>query len=76
MLEACQLPSLYVKGGRVHDRMPECAGNFHRSLVANAIGTKVLSRPLTKTSFSYFTSKTYVVGTQKNRLDETVLLST
>ena len=26
--------------------------------------------------FFYFSSKTYVVGTQKNRLDETVLLST
>ena len=26
--------------------------------------------------FSYFSSKTYVVGTQKNRLNETVLLST
>ena len=26
--------------------------------------------------FSYFLRKTYVVGTQKNRLDETVLLST
>ena len=26
--------------------------------------------------FSYFSTKTYVVGTQKNRLDETVLLST
>ena len=27
-------------------------------------------------SFSYFSTKTYVVGTQKNRLNETVLLST
>ena len=27
-------------------------------------------------SFLYFSSKTYVVGTQKNRLNETVLLST
>ena len=26
--------------------------------------------------FSNFSTKTYVVGTQKNRLDETVLLST
>ena len=26
--------------------------------------------------FSYFSIKTYVVGTQKNRLDETVPLST
>ena len=29
-----------------------------------------------KTIFIYFSSKTYVVGTQKNRRNETVLLST
>ena len=29
-----------------------------------------------KNSFSYFSIKTYVVGTQKNLLNETVLLST
>ena len=29
-----------------------------------------------KKYFLYFSSKTYVVGTQKNRLNETVLLST
>ena len=37
-------------------------------------------RPLNKSAqsknkFSYFSAKTYVVGTQKNRLNETVLLS-
>ena len=30
----------------------------------------------TQNFFSYFSTKTYVVGTQKNRLNETVLLST
>ena len=30
---------------------------------------------VTKNYFSYFSTKTYVVGTQKNRLNETVLLS-
>ena len=30
---------------------------------------------LTENKFSYFSTKTYVVGTQKNRLIETVLLS-
>ena len=30
----------------------------------------------TKNTFSYLSSKTYVVGTQKNRHNETVLLST
>ena len=29
-----------------------------------------------ETYFSYFSNKTYVVGTQKNHLNETVLLST
>ena len=35
-------------------------------------------RPLdrTKKYFSYFSTKTYVVGAEKNRLNETVLLST
>ena len=37
------------------------------------------NRPLVKSVekyFSYFSTKTYVVGTLKNRLNETVLLST
>ena len=34
------------------------------------------SRPVLKKFFFYFSTKTYVVGTQKNRLNETVLLST
>ena len=37
-------------------------------------------RPLVESAYqknnSYFSTKTYVVGTQKNRLNETVLLST
>ena len=38
-------------------------------------------KPLVKSAyqkqyFSYFSTKTYVVGTQKNRLNETVLLNT
>ena len=32
--------------------------------------------PALKNKFSYFPSKTYVAGTQKNRLNEMVLLST
>ena len=31
---------------------------------------------VSKNWFSYFSTKAYVVGTQKNRLNETVLLST
>ena len=38
------------------------------------------NRPLVKSAnekiFFFISTKTYVVGTQKNRLDETVLLST
>ena len=29
-----------------------------------------------KNDFSYFSTKTHIVGTQKNRLNETILLST
>ena len=35
-----------------------------------------LAKCLPKNKFSYFSNKTYVVGTQKNRLNDTVLLST
>ena len=43
--------------------------------------TSLMSRPLVKSvyqkiKFSYFSTKTYVEGAQKNRLNETVLLST
>ena len=31
--------------------------------------------PVTENYFSYFSTKTYVVGTQKNRLNDTVVLS-
>ena len=34
------------------------------------------SESIKENYFSYLPTKTYVVGTQKNRLDETVLLST
>ena len=38
--------------------------------------TLVKSACITKIKFSYSSTKTYVVGTQKNRLNETVLLGT
>ena len=40
-------------------------------VVLQAAQIRVCNRKL----FSYFSTKTYVVGTQKNRLDETVLLN-
>ena len=56
----------------VHEEMMYCpvAKGYHlkiRSLVKSAYQ---------KICFSYFSTETYVVGTQKNRLNETVLLST
>ena len=36
----------------------------------------IVKSAVTKKYFSYFSTKTYVVGTQKNRLYEMVLLST
>ena len=41
-------------------------GSHHRPLVKECIS---------ENQFSYFSTKTYVVGTQKNNLNETVLLS-
>ena len=36
----------------------------------------VVIRTVAKIQFSYFSTKTFVVGTQKDRLNETVLLNT
>ena len=41
-----------------------------------SVHVRPLVRVCSKKYFSYFSTKTYVVGTQKNRLNETVLLST
>ena len=38
--------------------------------------TEALVKSAYQKYFSYFSTKTYVVGTQKNRLNETILLST
>ena len=43
---------------------------------ANKTFWQGFSECVTKNLFSYFSTKSYVVGTQKNRLNETVLLST
>ena len=47
----------------------------HNYQKSPCIRTLVKSAQQKKTIF-YFSTKTYVVGTQKNRLNETVLLST
>ena len=45
---------------------------FKKKVVKNFIRLKCV----TENHFSYFSTKTYVVGTQKNLLNEKVLLST
>ena len=45
-------------------------------LSADDIRTGLLLRERIEKWLSYFSTKTYIVGTQKNRLNETFLLST
>ena len=47
---------------------------YSNSIYNNISGLKLRVR--NKNLFFYFSTKTYVVGTQKKRLNETVLLST
>ena len=49
--------------------------DFFSHFFTSSIGLQIRVR-IVKLFFFYFSSKTYVVGTQKNRLIETVLLST
>ena len=51
-------------------------GVRENSVFCSILGSGPQIRVHNKKLFSYFSTKTYVVGTQKNRLDETVLLST
>ena len=53
--------------------------NHLRNLITAIIVKFQIRQPISGPQircFSYFSTKTYVVGTQKNRLNETVLLST
>ena len=51
--------------------------DFFPSLCRVSVYSKILQQALIdKSGFFYFSTKTYFVGTQKNRLNETVLLST
>ena len=49
---------------------------FETVLKSDNLGTRLLVKDVCLRLFSYFSSKTYVVGTQKNRDHEMVLLST
>ena len=45
------------------------------TILRNSIYAPIL-HPDLKLNFSYFSAKTYVVGTKKNRLNDTIFLST
>ena len=59
---------------------PVYLSNGHRASLRCSLTVKVhapqIRVEIWKIFFSYFSTKTYVVGTQKNRLNETVLFST
>ena len=61
-------------------RLPTLAlarGHLSKKVVNGHMAPSKLNvRPPDKSVFHYFSSKTYVVGTQKNCLNEKVLLST
>ena len=59
------------------------AASLHKCVLWQTVKTQMKwrmqaprSESVPESYFSYFSTKTYVVGTQKNRLHETVLLST
>ena len=59
------------------------AASLHKCVLWQTVKTQMKwhmqaprSESVPENYFSYFSTKTYVVGTQKNRLHETVLLST
>ena len=65
--DTCPLGYTTLAAGATHIGM--CSyGRYNRTLVKSVC--------VTEKCFSYFSTKTYVVGTQKNCLNETVLLST
>ena len=62
-----------MKGQIRLDITYESSDDSHEINSLTGLSSKELAK---KIYLSYFSSKTYVVGTQKNRLNETVLLST
>ena len=73
-----QLQSQFQKSGDMQWRAIDCAIKF---IICYPIRSPItLTRPLAKICItkknSYFSSKSYVVGTQKNRLNEMILLCT
>ena len=64
-----------------HPRIKKISWGYKTFTTLNSLEHEIFNRALVKSvlteqSFSYFLTKTYVVGTQKNRLNETTLLST
>ena len=51
-------------------------GVMMHQLIVIVVGSPLVLSVYQKNYFSYFSTKTYVVGSQKKRLNERVLLST
>ena len=73
----------YINGAKITSSCIDRAVKHHVNKLENYIECKFLmaKQAFSKESvpekyFFHFSPKTYVVGTQKNRLNETVLLST
>ena len=54
----------------------EMARKVTEMILYDVNSDELVSQRLSENYFSYFSTKTHVVGIQKNRLNETVLLST
>ena len=72
---------VYVKHGNINKRLPrETRSIVHVCGLLLILCLHVASpcslKCVNKTYVSYFSTKSYVVGTENNRLNETVLLST
>ena len=68
LLDKQLLLSLQITCFLLSESLPYCAEGW------SVVGLQ--KRVCIEIYFLYFSSKTYVVGTQKNRLNETVLLGT
>ena len=56
-------------------RKPDLLHAYNNRADQSVQGTASRTELVIKNEFSYFLTKTYVVGAQKNRLNETVLMS-
>ena len=81
-LQYVNCEKVYVKHGHINKRLPRatrsivhvCAGLLH--ILCLQAASPCSLKCVKKTNVSYFSTKIYVVGTENNRLNETVLMST